>query len=134
MIRTYQKSEETGQAVWFWRTVTRDAFTIASTTWLILFVLEFLKPGIATNYVSLTRWAAGLFLLALVHVSLRQSQPDAVASASFSRKEILALVLVSLVAAAVIASVMPAVNLLTLLVISVTVLTIWIGSFLHREV
>jgi hypothetical protein len=133
MIRFEKKSDPVERA-WFLRSLTRDAFLIAVSTWLALFVLEFIKPGIASNYVSLTRGAAALFILALVHVSLRQPQDVSTKPSPFTRRDLGALSLVSLLAAAVVASVMPAFDLLTLLVISVTVLAIWIGSFLHREV
>ncbi|MBI4121712.1 MAG: hypothetical protein HY461_00110 [Parcubacteria group bacterium] len=122
------------QARGFWRVLLRDALLTASITWVVLLILEMLKPGLATNYLSLTKFAACLFILAIIYLSFCQpAMPAATAPRPFARRELAMLGVLSVVAAVVLAALMPGGIVLTGLLISVTVLAIWIGTFLYRE-
>lgn len=118
---------------WFWHQISRDALSVGVATWLVLILLEIIKPGIASNYLSLTRFALALVLLVFAHMFLRNPQPVAPLPRPFTRRDLSVLVAVSLLAVLLLITFMPRFDLLTLLVISVTVLAIWIGSFLYAE-
>ena len=122
---------------WFYRRLANDALLISVITWVFLFVMELVKPGIVSNYLSLTRAAAFVLLLGVCSLTLGDSAPQTQTEKTVS--PFLAtswpLTIVSLLAGFVVYLFMPPAPVyLTLLVVSVTVLCVWIGTHLSRKV
>lgn len=59
------------------RSMLWDTFYAGCALWAVLFVAELIKPGFASNYISLPGFAALIFVLAVVVLA---SQPEAEAA------------------------------------------------------
>lgn len=122
---------------WLYRRIAQDALTISAATWLILFLMELVKPGIVSNYVSLTRAAAFVLFLAVCSLALGDKTPlvEAPAPSSAFWQKPWPLAALSAAAGLVVYLFMPPAPVyLTVLVVSVTVLCVWIGTQLSRKV
>lgn len=117
---------------WFLRKFTRDLFCISTSTWLLLFIMEIIKPGIASNYVSLPHLAVLVFFFAVVALYF---QPPRVSPGRFnlSAIEISILTILSIASAVFLAFTLQATPILTALIIIVTVLALWGGTLVLNE-
>jgi hypothetical protein len=59
---------------WFFEQLAKEAFVIFSVAWGSLFLLELLKPGLVSNYLSLTHAALPLFFLGVLWLVLLPDQ------------------------------------------------------------
>ena len=117
---------------WFIRTITRDLFIIYSVTWVLLFLLESVKPGLVSNYLSLPHLAALLVALGVVALVFQPLVPLG-ASYALSKRDYLVLIVLSIVAALLIIILVDVGLALTLLLVFVTVATIWVGTIMLQE-
>lgn len=62
---------------WFWQRISKDAFLIALITWVVLFVLELVKPGLVSNYLSLQHAAIALLFLGIFTIAVMDNQKSA---------------------------------------------------------
>lgn len=111
---------------WFFRKFLSDAVVIGAITWVVLFTMELVKPGMVSFYLPLSKALFALLCLGLVALSLQPAQMN-----EASRKHHLAVLLaLSLLSALVIYKTVDAQWWLTLLLILVTVGSIWASAIL----
>ena len=111
---------------WFFQRLTLDAFSIFTTTYIVLLVLELVKEGLVSRYISLPHLA--LILLVLGILVLAQQPPLKKSPTKLGKKEIVTLSLISLAIIAALAVIIQAALPLTILIIFVTVASLWIGT------
>lgn len=114
---------------WFVRRLLADAAVIGTLTWLALFVMELIKPGIVSFYLPLSQ---ALFLLLAVGLIALSMQP-AQMSEPYSKQNITVLGILSAVSALVIYKTTEVEWWLTLLLILVTVGAIWASAALFSK-
>jgi hypothetical protein len=114
---------------WFIRRLVSDAAVIGSATWLLLLVMELVKPGIVSFYIPLSKALFVLVCLGLVALSMQRPQ----ISEPYTRQNVLVLSFLSLVSALVIYKVVDVEWWLTLLLILVTVGSIWASAILFSK-
>lgn len=111
---------------WFLRKFLSDAVVIGTITWVVLFTLELVKPGMVSFYLSLSKVLFVLLCLGLVALSLQPAQMGEVST----KHHLPVLSVLSLVSALVIYKTVDAQWWLTLLLILVTVGSIWASTIL----
>lgn len=117
---------------WFLQKVFEELFLLSLGFWVILFILELLKNGLVSNYLSLPHLALLIFVFGVISLSLKplNEMNDKQEEASISkRKTGVALLLLVLVVSLVIFLVANVSLPLTLLLIFVTVLAILSGFY-----
>jgi len=119
-------NEQTPQS-WFIQRLAKEAFLIYAITWFILFLLEALKSGIVSHYISLPHAAIPLRFLGVLWLSLL---PDSKQSMKeIDQLPILYLGIVSIVITVVLLFILDAVLPLTILIIFATLAAIWGGAY-----
>lgn len=113
---------------WFFQKISMDAFKIFSVTFIVLLLMEIVKNGIVSNYISLPHAAFVLLLLAILSLSL-QDNIDLMKEKYFSRIDYIWLGGITLVVCFVIILIMGQQGILTPIVVFVTILTLWCGTF-----
>jgi hypothetical protein len=114
---------------WLYRKMISELFSIFTLGWGILFVLELVKPGVVSNYLSLQHLAIGLIFLGIWALALQQPQSGvSMEGASLSKHERVILTIISLILSIVIMLITQVSFPLTLLLILVTVGTLWAGT------
>ena len=121
-------SHESNQ-FWFIRRVVTDATLIGFCTWFVLFAIELIKPGLVSFYLSLPQALFALVCLAVLSLSL---QPPRVQPAYVKANKRL-LTALSLAATLVICLATGWHGWLTLLLILVTVASIWASADLFSQ-
>lgn len=119
---------------WFWQKLSFDAFIIFSSTWLFLFVMESLKEGIVSRYLSLPHLAFALIALGVLAAQFQPFRPDQLKEKKLSKKEILVLIVLSVLIAFLIFWLFALSWPLTIVLIFVTVAALWLGTFALLEV
>ncbi len=109
----------------FWLKLTRDIFSYSFVFWLLLLVMEIIKKGIVSNYLSLPHFALLIGLAALVHLAIRPA--DTLAEQKPSRfKPWQINTFLSVLAAVLILITVEASAALTILLVLVSTATIWV--------
>ena len=117
---------------WFVQKITRDLFVVFAAMWGVLFVMELTKEGIVSNYLPLPHLAVFLVVLGVIAMIFQPVNID-IKPTKFSRSEILILLILSIIVALLIPLVLDVSSVLTLVLIFVTVLTIWVGTFEMKQ-
>ena len=129
--RPIDPMEQEHPKTWFFRKLSREAFLIFSLTWLLLFLMELVKDGMVSRYVSLPQSALVLLVLAILALSLQPPQVDQ--PKRLEMKDVGFLIIASVVLALVFPVAFDFSGGLTALFIFVTVLTLWIGTIALKE-
>ena len=124
---------ESSYKKWFFQRLALEAFSIFAVTYVVLLILELLKEGIVSRYISLPH--AALLLLVLGILALAQQPQKPQAATALSKKEYVILSLISIGLIVAIPLILQASASLTILIIFVTVVSLWIGtiSLLNSE-
>lgn len=112
---------------WFLRRVISDAAIISVVTWLVLLVMELVKPGIVSFYFSLSN---ALFVVICLGLAALSMQPPQANDKPYTRQNVLALTVLSIVSVLIILKTVRTDWWLTLLLILVTVGSIWSSAIL----
>lgn len=117
---------------WFIEKFTRDLFLISVITWGILFILENIKPGVVSNYLSLPHMAVLLFVFGIVALLFQPAVMNEKLS-PLSKKEIVVLVVLSIALIVLLPLIIEASARLTVLLIFVTVVALWVGTLVIQN-
>lgn len=117
---------------WLYRRLISELFSIFSFGWGTLFLMEVVKPGLVSNYLSLQHLAVALLFLGIWALSLQQPEIKDTSSTLSKRERIILLVL-SIILAFVLVIITEVSFPLTLLLILVTVGTLWAGTLVFSS-
>lgn len=117
---------------WFFQSLARDAFTIYSITWLFLFLLENVKTGVVSNYLSLPHALLPLFFLGVLWMALT---PEFEQQAIVEKKPFpyLMMMILSLITLVVLSFIVDASLVLTALIIFATLAALWAGAYTYYK-
>lgn len=118
---------------WFLQKLSSEVFTISAIGWLILFLLETVKNGLVSNYLSLPHLAFLVVVFGIVMLILKPQGEVVPASKPLSNEEIVVLSVLSIVIIFLIPFITDFSSALTILLIFVTVLSLWLGTILLKE-
>ena len=111
---------------WFFQRLALEAFYVFAATYVVLLILELLKEGIVSRYISLPH--AALLLLVLGILALAQQPQKPKVARALTKKEYIILCLISVALIIIIPLILKASVSLTILLIFVTVVSLWIGT------
>lgn len=117
---------------WFIKKFTQDLFLVFAITWAVLFVLENIKSGVVSNYLSLPHMAVLLLIFGIMALWFR-SPAQAEKPARMSKKEIGVLIVLSVALAVFLPAIIEASTALTVLLIVVTIVALWVGTLVIQN-
>lgn len=112
---------------WIIKRIVKEAFIISFALWCILFVLELVKPGIVSNYLSLANGLFYLFLFGILTLLLEPTITQ-LGPKAFGKKDLFWRVICSVLLVITLLLILNASVLLTLFIIFVTLLAFWLGT------
>lgn len=118
---------------WFLQKLSSEVFTISAIGWLILFLMETAKNGLVSNYLSLPHLAFLVVVFGIVMLILKPQAEAVPASKPLSNKEIIVLTVLTIIIIFLIPFITEFSSALTILLIFVTVLSLWLGTILLKE-
>lgn len=117
---------------WFLRKFSRDLFVITSVTWVIMFLMEKVKPGIVSNYFSLPHAAILIVVFAIVAMVFQDAKLD-IHSKGLSKTDVSVLAVFSVLLIVFEWFLFDISKGLVLLIIIVSLVALWFGTIILKN-
>lgn len=117
---------------WFIKKFTRDLFLVFAVTWGLMFVMENIKAGIVSNYISLPHLAVLLLVFGIIALSFQPSLRSG-SELRLTKKEMVVLAVLSLGLVVLLLVTIEASATLTVLLIFVTLIALWAGTLVLQK-